>query len=70
LFIRLKKSHSKAYFGEITCFLPLILQKKHIYQLICALIVGGGLMYYEEEEEDWKDEEEEDWTEEEEGYWR
>lgn len=59
MFIRLKKSYSKACFNKITCSQPPILKKKHIYKLICALIVGGELMHYEEEE-DWVDEEEED----------
>ncbi|MCW4030849.1 MAG: hypothetical protein NWE80_00615 [Candidatus Bathyarchaeota archaeon] len=62
----MKKSYSKAYFGKKSCFLPLILQKKHIYQFICALIVGGELMHYEEEEEEWEEEDEEtNWLDEE-----
>ena len=59
---------SKSYFAQKTCFQSLILQKKHIYQLICAVIIGGELVHYKEEEEDWEDEEEEE--EEKDDYWR
>jgi len=55
----LKKRLIQTFFGKKSCFQPRILQKKHIYYLICALI-RGELMHYEEEEEDWKDEDEED----------
>ena len=60
MFIRSKKRQFKPYFGEKTCFQPLILQKKHKCKLIRVLIVGGELMSYEEEEEDWTEEENED----------
>lgn len=60
MFIRLKNRYYAPYFGEKTRFQPLIYQKRHIYKLICALIVGGELMRYEEEEEDWTEEENED----------
>jgi len=50
----------------MNCFRHLILQKTHIYPLICALIVGGKLMHYEEEEEEWEEEDEEkSWLDEE-----
>ncbi len=67
LFIRMKKGYSKAFFSELTLFHAPILQKKHIYLLICALIVGGELMHCKEEEDEyWANDEDEDfWGDEE-----
>jgi len=52
------------YFGKKTCFQRRIKQKKHIYSLICALLVRGELMHHEAEEE-WEEDEEKNWLDEE-----
>lgn len=67
LFIRIKKSYIKAFSNELTLFKTPIMQKKHIYQIICALIAEGELMHYKEEEDEyWANEEDDDlWGDEE-----